>query len=257
VHKALTLLGIFLSLAAGLSAGEVTLTYLGHSCFTVQAEGGPVIMIDPYGSYVPYPALPKPADVVLITHGHIDHCPWCYGEKDRVLGDPILVWPFDKQRRVMEGRWKIVEGLSVDFVEATHVTRSGGGQGLVCLFSFEVGGIRFAHLGDLGRPLSDEQAAALGNVDLLMIPVGGAFTIDAAEAVEVIKRLPTVRAVLPMHYFVEGYCPWEEIAPLDGFLELARAEGWPVQEMNSSQITVGPDALPDSLEVWVLPFATE
>jgi L-ascorbate metabolism protein UlaG (beta-lactamase superfamily) len=195
--------------------------------------------------------------VVFITHGHIDHCPWCYGEKDRVLGNPILVWPFDKQKRVEEGRWRIIEGLIADFVEATHVTLKGGGKGFVCLFSFNVGGIRFAHLGDLGRPLTPEQLNALGDVQVLMVPVGGHFTIDAAEAVQVIKQLPSVRVVLPMHYYVEGYCPWKEIAPLQGFLDLVRTEGWTVREFASARVTLSPESLPESLEVWILPFATE
>ena len=76
-----------------------------------------------------------------------------------------------------------------------------------------MGGIRFAHLADLGRPLSQDQIAALGEVEVLMIPVGGYFTIDAAEAIQVINQLPSVRVVLPMHYYVEGYCPWRVIAP--------------------------------------------
>jgi len=254
--RMLVLMGLAVVFGAAGWTAEVTLTYLGHSCFILQ-EGDHTVMIDPYATYVPYPALPKPADVVLITHGHIDHCPWCYGEKDRVTGNPILVWPFDKQKHVKEGRWKITDWLTADFVEATHVTKSGHGQGLVCMFAFDLGGVRFAHLGDLGRPLTQKQIEALGNVQVLMIPVGGYFTIDAAEAVQVIKQLPTVRVVLPMHYYVEGYCPWKEIAPLDGFLELARAEGWTVREFTSPSVTVSPEALPGSVEVWVLPFAEE
>ena len=203
------------------------------------------------------PALPKPADVVLITHGHIDHCPWCYGEKDRVLGTPILVWPFDEQGRVKEGRWRLADWLTVDFVEATHVTKDGHGEGLVCLFAFDLGGIRFAHLGDLGRPLTEDQIEALGSVQVLMIPVGGYFTIDAAEAIQVIKQLPTVRVMLPMHYYVEGYCPWKEMAPIDGFLHLVRAEGWPIRRFDSASVVLSLDVLPDSVEVWVLPFLGE
>ena len=236
--------------------GEITITYLGHSCFTIQAEDGPVIMIDPYATYVPYPALPKPADVVLITHGHIDHCPWCFGEEDRVSGDPQLVWPFDQEGHVKEGRWKIMEGLVVQFIEASHVTKSGGGQGLVCLFSFEVDGVRFAHLGDLGPLLNDDQIDALGDVDVLFIPVGGAFTIDAEEAVQVIQQLSTVKVAIPMHYYVEGYCPWEDIAPVDDFLTRAEAE-WTVRQVGDSQVTMNTAALPDEVEVWAMDFATE
>ena len=236
-------------------AGEITITYLGHSCFTVQAEEGPVIMIDPYATYLPYPALPKPADVVLITHGHIDHCPWCFNEENRVSGSPELVWPFDTEGRVLEGA-QTVEGLTVQRVAASHVTKSGGGQGMVCLFSFEVDGVRFAHLGDLGPLLNDDQIAALGDVDVLFIPVGGAFTIDAGEAVQVIQQLSTVKVAIPMHYYVEGYCPWKDIAPIDGFLTRAEAE-WTVRQVGDSQVTVSAVTLPDDVEVWAMDYATE
>jgi len=257
VKRLLLVTGLVFGLWYSGWAEEVTLTYLGHSCFTLQAGGGPLLMIDPYGTPIRYPALPKAADVVLITHGHIDHCPWCHGEKDRVLGDPLVVWPFDEQGRGKEGRWQLTDWLTVDFVEATHVTKAGHGQGLVCLFAFDLGGIRFAHLGDLGRPLSQDRVAALGEVEVLMIPVGGYFTIDAAEAIQVIKQLPTVRVVLPMHYYVEGYCPWRVIAPIDGFLNLIRAEGWTIRELDAPQVSLSPDTLPESVEIWVLPFLTE
>ncbi len=254
---------VLLSLVVGLffvpvlAADEVTIDYLGHSCLAITDGDGTIVMIDPYGTYVPYPALPKEADVVLITHGHIDHCPYCYGENNRVLGDPEIVWPFDEEGRVVEGEWKSesIERLTVDFIEATHVTRKGGGQGLVCLFSFEFDDVRFAHLADLGRPLNEEQIEALGDVEVLFIPVGGAYTIDASEAIEVIKQLPTVRVAIPMHYYVAGYCPWEDMKPVDGFIRLANAESeWTVQELDTSQVTVSADTLHETLEVWALEY---
>lgn len=233
------------------AAESIEITYLGHSCFTIQSEEGPVIMIDPYASYIPYPSLPQPADIVLMTHAHIDHCPICYGEDDRYTGDAIEVAAWNSQGRIREGNWRIADDLLVQFTEASHVTASGGGAGYVSLFSFEIGGIRFAHLGDLGKILTSQQIAALGDVDVLFLPVGGAFTINAAEALTVIAQLPTIRIVFPMHYFVDGITPWSEIAPLSDFTLVADAL-YTVIEQETDHVMVAAETLPDDTEIWIL-----
>jgi len=235
------------------SAEPVTVTFLGHSCFTIQAEGGEVIMIDPYATYVPYPGLPQPADVVLMTHAHIDHCPPCFGETDRYTGDPVVVAPWDSNGRSREGNWRITEDLVVRFIEATHVTLSGGGQGYVTLFAFDVGGIRFAHLADLGRILDPDQIAALGDVDVLFIPVGGAFTIDAAEALTVIAQLATVKVVFPMHFYVDGITPWTDMAPLSAFTQVAEVL-YDVVEYDTAHVVLEAGELPEDVEISILPY---
>jgi L-ascorbate metabolism protein UlaG (beta-lactamase superfamily) len=247
------LVGVALGLALCAGAEPVTVTFLGHSCFTIQGEDGEIIMIDPYATYVPYPSLPQAADVVLTTHAHIDHCPRCYGETDRYTGDPIEVFPWDSEGRTREGTWRITEDLVVQFIEATHVTLTGGGQGYVTLFAFDVGGIRFAHLADLGRVLNTDQITALGDVDVLFIPVGGAFTIDAAEALTVIGQLPTVKIVFPMHYYVDGITPWTDMAPLSEFTQVADVL-YDVVEYETAHVVLDADALPDDVEVWTLPY---
>ena len=246
---------LWIGITVGLASfGEqVTVTYLGHSCFTIQSGDGPIIMIDPYASYVPYPALPQPADVVLMTHAHVDHCPQSYGENDRYTGDPVEVFPWDAQGRIQEGNWRITDDLLVRFIEASHVTLAGEGQGFVSLFSFEVGGIRFAHLGDLGRILTSSQITALGDVDVLFIPVGGAYTIDAAEALTVIAQLPSVKIVFPMHYYVEDITPWPDIAPLADFTLVAEAIV-EVIDQETHQVVIDSNALPEPVEVWVLEY---
>lgn len=253
--KKTLLVALGVALAAGLAcaATEVQVTYLGHSCFTIQSEDGPIIMIDPFASYVPYPALPQPADIVLMTHAHIDHCPTCYGETTRYLGDPIEVKSWDSLGRIQEGDRTVTDDLLVRFIEASHVTASGGGAGYVSLLRFDVGGIRFAHLGDLGRILSTAQLTALGDVDVLFLPVGGAFTIHAAEALTVIAQLPSVKIVLPMHYYVKDITPWSEIAPLADFTLVADILHT-VVDQDTSQVVINSDALPESVEVWVLDF---
>ncbi len=240
-------------------AGDVTVSYLGHSCFTIQALDGPIIMLDPYGSYVAYPGLPAPADIVLMTHGHIDHCPDCYGERDRVEGDPIKVFLIDTHGRCKERRppaaWAITPEFEIHAIEGDHVTASGGGEGWTCMFSFEVDGIRFAHLGDLGKTLTADQVEGLEGVEVLFVPVGGAFTIDVAEAMTVIGQLPSVRVVFPMHYYVNGYTPisWSQMALLSEFVSLAGAT-YTVRDVEGFSVALAEDELPESVEIWTLEF---
>ena len=128
------LLLLFLLLSVVALGSDVSVAYLGHSCFTVQTDDGPIIMIDPYGSYVPYSALPKPADIVLMTHQHIDHCPWCHQESDRVEGDPILVYRWQANGRCNEklppGSLVITEDFKTHVIEGSHVTATGAVAGL-------------------------------------------------------------------------------------------------------------------------------
>lgn len=252
---ALTTLALCLTTFIGftLVAESISVTYLGHSCFTIQSEEGPIIMLDPYASYVPYPALPQPADIVLMTHSHIDHCPSCNNEKDRIPGDPIEVKPWDRMGRVQDRDLTVTDDLLVRVTGASHVTAMGGGSGYVCLLSFELGGVRFAHLGDLGKVLTEEQITALGEVDVLFLPVGGAFTVDAAEALTVIAQLPSLKIVFPMHYNVEGITPWPTIAPLSDFTLLAESMHTMI-EQETHQVVIDAKALPEIVEIWILDY---
>jgi len=242
--------------ACAVVGGEVAVSFLGHSCFTIQAAGEPVVLIDPYATYVPYPGLPVAADIVLMTHRHIDHCPYCYGETDRVDGDPMLVHLWDDAGRCREkippAAWVITPEFKTHAIEATHVTESGGGQGWVCIFSFEVDGIRFAHFGDIGRTLTEAQIEALDGVEVIFLPVGGSFTIDPAEAMTVIGQLPSVRIAFPMHFGVAGITPWPTIAPLEDFTTLAGAT-YTVRRFDGYTVELDDETLPRSVEIWVLP----
>lgn len=249
MHK-LVLLGMLVSLfLVPVLAEEVAISYLGHSCFTFRAGDGPIVLVDPYDEYVPYPALPKPADIVLVTHDHVDHC-----AVDRVEGDPMIIWGLDDEGKAIEGEGTM-QGIEIRAIPASHGMYQGKSLGECAIFIFVVGNVHFAHLADLGELLSPEQVEALSDVEVLFIPVDGVYTIDAAKAVEVIQSLPSVRVVIPMHYFVEGYCPWEDMAPVDDFIDLAKVE-WTVRELGLSQVQLSAEALPDEMEVWLLDYET-
>ncbi len=133
-------------------------------------------------------------------------------------------------------------------VEASHDESQGRERGANTIFCFEMDGIRVCHLGDLGHHLSPQQVEEIGEVDLLLIPVGGFFTIDARVATDVTKRLKP-KVVIPMHYKTEklGF-------PVDGVDEFLT--NWEkVKRVDGSEMELNKDSLPSETEVIVLQHA--
>jgi L-ascorbate metabolism protein UlaG (beta-lactamase superfamily) len=171
--------------------------WLGQSGFRLAVDGT-TIVVDPLGDVaalaargglkLEYPAIEGlTADLVLVTHEHADH-----NGVEAIEGDPVVL-------RSTAGRLDSPIG-DVVAVASEHDDVAGTQRGPNTIFVFELDGIRVAHLGDFGqRALRDEQAAAIGDVDLLFVPVGGGATIDAEQAAEVVERLRP-RWIVPMHY---------------------------------------------------------
>jgi L-ascorbate metabolism protein UlaG (beta-lactamase superfamily) len=236
--------------------GPVTVTYYGHSCFTLQADGAETVMLDPYGSYVPYPGLPAAADIVLMTHGHVDHCPVCHREMDRVLGEnPFYFLALENDGSARDGRYNLADRIRVEVIPASHVNARGGGAGEVGILRFEYEGITFAHLGDLGTLLDADQMADLDDVEVAFLPVGTRFTLSPAEAMTVLAQLPSVKIVFPIHYYVGGITPvgWAGMTTLAEFTTLAETMN-PVIEIDDDSVTFDAEDLPDTTEIWVLDY---
>ena len=151
-------------------------------------------------AYPPMPAVG--ADLLLVTHEHVDH-----NGVEHATGDPYVV-------RSTAGTFDTPVGQVVA-IASEHDGAAGTLRGPNAMMVFELEGLRVGHLGDLGQPaLREEQAAALGRVDLLFVPAGGGPTIGAAEAAEVVRRLdPGI--VVPMHY---GTPAVDFLEPVDPFL---------------------------------------
>ena len=186
----------------------------GHACFTLETEQGTVVL-DPYtpGSVPGLPELKLKADAVLCSHGHADHS---YVQGVELSGKPCHIG---------------IKTLDCYHDEARGAKR---GQNRIHILSAE--GMRVAHLGDLGHDLDLEQLEKLRGVDVLMIPVGGFYTIDAEQAHRIVEELRP-RIVLPMHYRGEGF-GYEVLAPVGDFLTLA--EG-PVERYPGSVLEVTKD----------------
>ncbi len=166
------------------------ITYYAHSCFLLEAADGTRLVIDPYrsgsfGGALRYDPVAESADAVIATHEHDDH-----GAVETVGGTPrVLVHPTS----ATVGPWTIT-GVGV-----AHDAEGGRSRGKNTIVVMDDGDVRVVHLGDLGHELDARTVAAIGPVDVLMVPVGGYFTIDHEQAANVVDLLsPSI--VLPMHY---------------------------------------------------------
>jgi L-ascorbate metabolism protein UlaG (beta-lactamase superfamily) len=166
------------------------LTYFGHSAFLVEAADGTRVIIDPYltGCYdnaLRYGPIGETADVAVATHEHDDH-----GAISALPGKPLgLVHP-DKET---------VRGVTITGIHVAHDEAGGTKRGKNTIVTIDDGEVCLVHCGDLGHALDAATVKALGRVDVLLVPVGGFFTIDHEEAAAVVDSLAP-KIVVPMHY---------------------------------------------------------
>lgn len=175
------------------------ITWLGHSCFSLEQDGYRVVT-DPYTGVEGYPELRTSAHAVYCSHQHADH-----SAVEQVELLPERACPF-----------------AVREVAAFHDDQGGALRGPDTMRVFTAGGVSVAHLGDLGHQLSEEQLSALGRPDVLLIPVGGFYTIDAAGAKRVCDAVRP-RCVVPMHYRF-GSFGYPQIGTVEEFLSLWKPE---------------------------------
>ena len=189
--------------------------WLGHASFMITAESGRKIITDPYltTENLNYGEIKESADIITVSHEHGDH-----SNVSAVRGNP----------EVVRGTAK-VKGIEFKGIPTYHDDAGGKSRGKNTIFCFEVDGVRVCHLGDLGHPLSDKQANELSSVDILLIPVGGFYTIDAKVASQLCDRLKP-KVIIPMH-FKNDKCTFP-IAGVDEFLR--RKEG--VSRLDASEV---------------------
>ena len=187
-------------------------TWLGHSTFVLENDAGAVLVTDPVdaGSGFDLPRIN--ADVITISHHHFDH-----DAVDRIGGNPIVK---DTPQPLT------VAGFSICGYPAFHDEVQGAKRGPNTIFSIEADGQRFVHCGDLGHVPDDATIEALKGADVLMIPVGGIFTVDGKTAWAITKRIAP-KVVVPMHYAVPNLT--FRLEPLDNFLNAAKADPAPIK----------------------------
>lgn len=183
----------------------------GHSEFYLETENGFRILTDPFDAHVGYPMKESPCDAVTVSHGHGDHN---YTEK--AVGNIVIA---DKA-----GFTRLASDIVVQGIPSFHDECEGQKRGSNLIFIIEADGLRIAHLGDLGA-WDEALAEKIGYVDILLLPVGGFYTIDAASAAALYQRLKP-RIVIPMHYKTEVNADWP-IAKVEDFLRIIHAQSAP------------------------------
>jgi len=208
--------------------------FLGQACFVLTTEDGTRIVTDPYavGGGIGYAEVGVSADGVTVSHGHFDHA-----NVEGVGGKPVVI------DSVAGGT---VGPVKVRGIPTWHDATGGSERGKNIVFLIEADGLRVVHLGDLGHALTADQAEAIGQVDVLLVPVGGFYTIDATTAAAVAEALGAA-VIIPMHYKTDkvGF----DIAPVSEFVKLQPDR---VRELGCSECEVTREALPGMPEVWLL-----
>ncbi|MFC1995864.1 MBL fold metallo-hydrolase [Chloroflexota bacterium] len=208
--------------------------YLGHACFLIISDKGIKIITDPFttGGDFTYDEIKVAADIVTVSHDHFDH-----NNVSAVRGNPSVV------RGTTE-----IKGIEFKGIPTYHDDAEGKLRGKNTIFCFAVDGIRICHPGDLGHQLSAQQVAELGKIDILCIPVGGFYTIDAKVASQICIQLRP-KVIIPMHWNHKWSFP--EIASIDDFLQGKKD----VSRLDTSEIEFKSGELPTTTQIMVLKSA--
>ncbi len=159
--------------------------WLGHACFLITDSNDTKILIDPFDKSVGYETFEGDADLITISHHHHDH-----DYVEGVKGNPVVIDDVGTFNKC---------GIEFEGIQSYHDKNKGADRGNNIIFVFNVDGYKICHLGDLGYELSNDEIRNIGNVDVLLIPVGGKYTIDFAEAARVALSINS-HYVIPMHY---------------------------------------------------------
>lgn len=192
------------------------------------------VVTDPFNSdMVGLSYARQTADVVTVSHEHGDH-----NNVEKVEAGKILRGP---------GEYEI-KNVNFKGVATWHDKSQGSERGKNTVFVMEMDNIKIAHLGDLGHKLTEDQLSQMGDVDILLLPVGGFYTIDAPLACEIVSQIEP-KVIIPMHYQVAGLKPdvFAKLAPVGEFV---KAVGMTPKNLPSYQIKY--ETLPQETELVIL-----
>lgn len=209
------------------------ITYLGHSSFKLKGKTASLVT-DPYEAKVGFKFPKVEAEIVTVSHDHFDH-----NQADLVGG----------VRKIIAGPGEYeISGVSIIGLPSFHDNTKGSERGNNTIYVIEMDGLRLCHLGDLGHELLQATLDAIGTVDVLMVPVGGVYTIGPEEAARIVQSIEPSR-VIPMHYKTPEYS--EQFSQMSLVEEFLKSLGSPTE--NLPKLTLQKEDLADSeLKVCVL-----
>ena len=207
--------------------------WLGHAAFLITSDSGTKIITDPYmtNESIKFTEITESADIVTTSHEHFDH-----NNTAAIQGNPeIISGPFNGKAK----------GIEISSIATYHDDAGGKEKGSNNMYCFVVDGIRICHAGDLGHDLSNEQVAQVGKVDILIIPVGGFYTIDAKTATRVAGKLAP-KVIIPMHFRNDRLD-----FPIAGVEEFLKGKNNVVM-LDTCEIELKKEELPESTRIMVL-----
>lgn len=213
------------------------ITWLGHSCFRLRGKEATIIA-DPYAKGIGYSLGRATADVVTISHAHLNHA-----NAAAIGGSPIIIDG--------PGEYE-VKGVAITGIRTYHDAEAGKSHGKNTVYLYEMEGLVVCHLGDLGHVPTSAQVEAMSNVDVLLVPAGGGTTIGAAEAAEIISLIEP-KVVVPMHFRTPALTPAPgatELEPVEKFLRQLSVPSLQAQPKLSA--TAG--NLPEEMQVVLLEY---
>lgn len=214
------------------------IVYLGHSCFRIKGKKN-IIVTDPYEDYVGFKMPRVSADIVTLSHHHQDH-----NNVVAVKGTTKRKEPF-----IVDGPGEYeISNVSIFGIASFHDKSGGAKRGENTIYLIVLDGLRLAHLGDLGHKLTEAELEEVNGVDILFIPVGGTYTIDDNEAIEVIGQIEP-RIIIPMHYKTADMKPDFGIEiTVDDFLKTIGEE----TNKTKGKLIISKEKLPEEREIVVL-----
>ena len=204
----------------GSSKSDISIKWYGHSSFGISDSKGMQIVTDPYGEGLGYTFPKVSTNILTVSHQHFDH---------------NNVKALQKYEHYIKNLGKFsFNNIAVKGIASFHDEKNGSLRGPNTIYTYKIDNIRICNLGDLGHLLTKKEKAAIGKVDVLLIPVGGFYTIDAQTAAKVVEQLDP-KIVIPMHYKTEVLPEsFGAVTGVDTFISAMK--GWKVEKSDVLKI---------------------